>query len=621
MNKLMLFWVIFVCVFVLPVVSLGQYAAEKNYPLSVAAFSEEGVPLPQVEDNLIKVLNKLGYTVEEDTLIHLEGKLSVINEKHISGINPKVLTTLKLDIFVNDADANHVLESLSFTSKGIGNTIEHAIQRGIGQLRIEAEQLGDALQRCQDDFLRIQQRREHQSKQYFEEAQGLIKERKYRAALRRLKSVYPDSSYFNQAQGLIREIHPKIPKPTIAILGFESNNKDISQRLKNALRTTLNQARDPATNNKIFNVVERNAIDNIIKEQIAGFVNHRTARKFGRMLGADFMLLGSLNVKEQEVEVEAYLVDVETAVDVIAAYSRKPESELRTIAQDISNQIIANIDELDNITVHQVSKIDEIISPKELEKLLSTIHKPRIMIVIPEQHMHKFISKPAAETGIIRKFLTKGFKVVDQTQVKRIRDTEQVKAAARGDAKAAAAIGRQNGAEVIIIGEAFSENVPRGVHGFQICRARVEARAVECDTGTIIAADAMHATGADMAEGQASKKALQRAGDSLANALMGQIVTQWSQRSEGLFEIKLSVRQIEFDQLLQLESALKGQQSITDIYLRGFDDGVAVIEIRSKYAAQTIAESIARSKFENFAVKVEALTANKIEISIHQPEK
>ena len=111
-------------------------------------------------------------------------------------------------------------------------------------------------------------------------------------------------------------------------------------------------------------------------------------------------------------------------------------------------------------------------------------YKPRIMVVIPEQHLRRQIPDPAAETEIIGQLVGERFYVVDQKQVAEIRYSDETLAAARGDLEAAAAIGRKYGAEVIITGEAFSEYVGQK-EGMVLCSARVEIRAVKTDTAQI----------------------------------------------------------------------------------------------------------------------------------------
>lgn len=151
----------------------------------------------------------------------------------------------------------------------------------------------------------------------------------------------------------------------------------------------------------------------------------------------------------------------------------------------------------------------------------------KIMVVIPEEHIGRKVPDPAGETEIIKKLIEKGFEVVDQGQVKRIRQSQRV-ASALKDNKAARDLGKEFEADIIIIGEAFSEFAKRMEAGMVSCRARVEARAVRTDTGRILAADGRHGSALDISENIAGKRALQDAGSELADYFIQQIIKNWS---------------------------------------------------------------------------------------------
>ena len=247
---------------------------------------------------------------------------------------------------------------------------------------------------------------------------------------------------------------------------------------------------------------------------------------------------------------------------------------------------------------------------------IAAMRKPRIMIVIPEQHISRVVPDPAGETEITRIFLEKGFKVVDRTQVAKIRKSDQVKAALRGDKKAAAAIGKQYGAEVIIVGEAFSETAAPA-HGLSTCRARIEARAIESDTARILAANAKEAGGSDMTVNVAGKKALQRAGGLLANYLIEQILAKWSEKVTDSGEVRLVISEVKFNQLVQFEKAIKTHiSSVEAVHRRNFEAGVATIDVQTKIDAQQFAEELATRKFEGFNVKVTGFTANRVDLKL-----
>ena len=256
---------------------------------------------------------------------------------------------------------------------------------------------------------------------------------------------------------------------------------------------------------------------------------------------------------------------------------------------------------------------DDLIALKILQEAM---RKPRIMVVIPEQHLRRPIPDPAGETEIIRIFVEKDFKVVDQAQVKKIRQNDQVKAALRGDQKAAAAIGRQYGAEVIIIGEAFSQLIGREL-GMIACQARVEARAVECDTGDILAVHAKAASAPALTEAVAGKAALQKAGGQLAEYLMTQIVKKWNDKVTNSREVRLVISDISFSQLIALENKLKTQfGGVEATHRRSFEQGVAMVDVQYRGDAQQLAEELVRKGGDGLKIEVTGFTMNRIDLKL-----
>lgn len=153
---------------------------------------------------------------------------------------------------------------------------------------------------------------------------------------------------------------------------------------------------------------------------------------------------------------------------------------------------------------------------------------PTVCVIIPETVIINVIPRPvpdpAAETAIIHEFLSYGFHVVDQLQVKAIRlaDPDLVKRAYAGDLTAIRSLSDRFVADVLVIGEAVSTvtvfqalRVP-GQPQLQDGRARAEVRAIETRTGRILAAEARHTGGVDFTAELAGKKSLERAGVKVA---------------------------------------------------------------------------------------------------------
>lgn len=248
-------------------------------------------------------------------------------------------------------------------------------------------------------------------------------------------------------------------------------------------------------------------------------------------------------------------------------------------------------------------------------------YKPRIMIIIPEEHLGRQIPDPAAETEIIRQFVEERFYVVDQNQIAEIRYNDETLAAARGGLEAAAAIGRKYGAEVIIMGEAFSEYVSQE-KGMVLSSARVEIRAIKTDTAQILYADAKDTSALAVSENIAAKRALQRAAGLLGPELIEEILA-WAEvdKEEGRM-ITLYIPNISYSQLIIVKEVIGERVPGVDRYVqRSYTGGIGEIEIVYRGESQELADAIQEILFEDFYLRVKNFTENRIDYEIVKPEK
>jgi len=144
-------------------------------------------------------------------------------------------------------------------------------------------------------------------------------------------------------------------------------------------------------------------------------------------------------------------------------------------------------------------------------------------VIVPEEErciVPRPVPDPACETAIIRAFLSYGFHVVDQEQVKllRLTDPDLIERARGGDLTAIRMLHERFAADILVLGEAYAEGtqVP-GRLSVQAARSMAEVRVIEAATGRILAADRVHTGGIDIGSCElAGKRALERAGDELA---------------------------------------------------------------------------------------------------------
>ena len=241
------------------------------------------------------------------------------------------------------------------------------------------------------------------------------------------------------------------------------------------------------------------------------------------------------------------------------------------------------------------------------------VSKPRVMILISERHWQA--PNPATETEMIRKFTENGFKVVDPNQIRKAHPSEPGGGLLHGDPAAAAAIGRQHSAELVIVGEAFS-NDTRFSYGLYTSRSTAEVRMLDVDTATIFVAKSQTGNGSDLTENMASQKAFQNTGELLADYLMEYIEHQWHQRGPKTYEISLVVSELTFSQLAQLEQMLRRRSGVDAVSLRSFEAGAAVIGLESQYSAQRLAVELVSEPLQTFSLAVRNFTTRQIDIEV-----
>jgi len=128
---------------------------------------------------------------------------------------------------------------------------------------------------------------------------------------------------------------------------------------------------------------------------------------------------------------------------------------------------------------------------------------PTVCVIIPEtviiERIPRPVPDPASETAVMKAFISYGFQVLDQAQVKFLcmNEPELVEKARNGDLTASRQLSERFAADVLVLGEAVST-----VTVFEALRitrqpqvqdgwARVEVRAIEAAAGRIIAANAL----------------------------------------------------------------------------------------------------------------------------------
>ena len=252
------------------------------------------------------------------------------------------------------------------------------------------------------------------------------------------------------------------------------------------------------------------------------------------------------------------------------------------------------------------------LEPTEVAPELSVSHL-RIMVVIPEWHISHWIPDPAAETAIIGALVEAGYRVVDQHIANQVRANEQLRQRILGDPQAAAEIGLQYGADIIVTGEAFSEDAGR-VAGMRSCRARVEIRAVRCQTAEIIAALSTEAGGADIAESIAAKKALRNAGDRAYRELEPRLRSALQRPATR--PIMITVSGVDFDSFSEFQSLVSTVAGVLEVVRPQLVGSSGSLEVIGEASGSDIGRALSGSPVTGGTVSVNASSDERLSCAI-----
>lgn len=443
---------------------------------------------------------------------------------------------------------------------------------------------------------------------------------------------------------------PRDQKTVLAVTDFEISARGAGHQSSAALKDMLSNA---LFGTGCFRIVERKNLSSITNEQnigLSGGFNTRTTAKTGQLQGAQVIVVGNITeFKEKEsggalgiltrkagvgaATMKAHvgfvikLMDANTGELLDSKSFDKKVTKVgiagggllgvvagggffksQAMADAIEEAIIDASQYISNSRQNLPGAIDE----SQFESKIKTSsdcaalrngNAPTVMVMIPEIHITRKIPDPAGETAILKRFVEIGYNVLDPSQVIAIRNSNDLK---RGieNPDIAAELGRRFGADIIIIGEAFSESAP-DFNGMKSCRARVEARAIETATGRILATDGTHAGGVDRAENVAAKTALRNAGELIADYFLEQLCSKNIQTGNSKFisnknnstlktssssnTMNIVLNDINFIAYRKLQKDFKANSWIT-IVEQSYKNKTARMEIKISKTADDVAE-------------------------------
>jgi hypothetical protein len=225
--------------------------------------------------------------------------------------------------------------------------------------------------------------------------------------------------------------------------------------------------------------------------------------------------------------------------------------------------------------------------------LIESMDKPRVMVIVSEENVGaNEPTNQAAENAVITYLRTPyEFDCIDPSVAAQIKASKQKMAEIANDPATAAAIGVQNGAEVLITGTAISrkaENLSQNLGGMVSVQADVTLKAINCATGRIISTASEHAAKVHLSPNTAGTQAIAKASEKAAGKLLDLIIKDWQGQANNGIPLSITVKGVgAFGQKSSVLKTLRTLSGVSAIRERDWNAQSAMLILDVQYKGNT----------------------------------
>lgn len=207
----------------------ATYSIVKTQPtkFTLKISDDKGYRLSKIETKLAKSIEKMGHYVGENSSLILDGIITTVDEKEISGMGSKqFLVTSELDLFLVVESTGEKVASLETAGKGLSvKNIEDAKENSYEKFKISNDDLSSMLSQADSKLQYIFKKK---SLEFLKEGKKLYSQNKLNKAINSLIKVSHDEKQAKEALMLIKEIRYKINQIESEKLdSLEKTNKTI----------------------------------------------------------------------------------------------------------------------------------------------------------------------------------------------------------------------------------------------------------------------------------------------------------------------------------------------------------------------------------------------------------
>lgn len=220
---------------------------------------------------------------------------------------------------------------------------------------------------------------------------------------------------------------------------------------------------------------------------------------------------------------------------------------------------------------------------KDLKALKLTMKRrgnPRVMFIFSELIDGLEQAGAVTQTEMERAFLAREFPLVDKAQMQMVKERDA--ALSYADPNRAAALGRQFGAEIVIVGQATADLVdssrPYGVSVFAY-QSQISARAVKTDTAEVMVSDQASAESRGGGRIPTAKEALRIGAGQLAERMMVQVVERMRGEAFNLVNVQIVADGATATTRRMLTQALEDIRGVESVNERSFVNQVVILDV------------------------------------------
>jgi len=224
-----------------------------------------------------------------------------------------------------------------------------------------------------------------------------------------------------------------------------------------------------------------------------------------------------------------------------------------------------------------------------------------------------------AEKALSEHMRNKGFPITDRSKINQDVDLEPAYMRSELSDDDAANLGKQLGADVVIIGEGVARR-SGNVSDMNIgsIQARVSARAIRTDNGMTLASSEETKGVAGGDDGAGGREALALSASAVAQDLTRQIMSKWREDPQQAVSVGLVVKGIrEYADFVRFRKHLKNDiRGVKNVHLLSITTDEAKMDVEFAGNAKTLADDLVLQPFEDLSVSIIEVSEEGVQLEL-----